>query len=82
MRQDEAIARRTDVLFREHWRGIGRRTDRAFAGLLAFQWIAGVLAALSYSPLAWAGTASRTHFFVWVAIGLGGRSSARRSPWP
>ena len=63
---------RATELFEEYQSDLNRRTDRLFAGLLGFQWIAGILFALWISPLAWSGSASRTHLHVWAAILLGG----------
>ena len=63
--------RATD-LFEEYQSDLHRRTDRLFAGLLAFQWVAGIIFALWISPLAWSGPVSRTHVHVWAAIILGG----------
>ena len=51
---------------------IHRQTDRLFAGLLAFEWIAGCCTALWLSPLSWTGKLARTHPHVWVALLLGG----------
>jgi two-component system sensor histidine kinase/response regulator len=51
---------------------IWQRTDRMFAGLLVFQYLAGVAISLWLSPLVWAGAASRTHIHVWAASLLGG----------
>lgn len=64
--------RRADFLFDEYQRDICRRTDRLFAWLMGFQWIAGIIFALWVSPLAWSGTSSRIHVHVWAAIVLGG----------
>ena len=63
---------RADELFTEYQQDIYRRTDRLFAGLMAFQWIAGIVFALWVSPLAWAGGLSQTHIHVWAAIFVGG----------
>jgi signal transduction histidine kinase len=63
---------RVTELFEQYQCDLHQRTDRLFAGLLAFQWIAGILFALWISPLAWSGTVSRTHVHVWAAIMLGG----------
>src|SRR6266487_2496033 len=63
---------RATELFEEYQSDLNRRTDRLFAGLLGFQWIAGILFALWISPLAWSGSVSRTHLHVWAAILLGG----------
>ena len=65
-------SRRADELFAQYQLEINTRTDRLFAGLMAFQWIAGIIFALWVSPLAWYGTVSRTHVHVWAAIFLGG----------
>ncbi len=53
-------------------RVIHRRTDLMFAGLLLFQWVVMVVLAVWVTPLAWAGSANRTHPHVWVAVLLGG----------
>ena len=63
---------RADVLFDEYQRDIYRRTDRLFAWLMGFQWIAGIVFALWVSPLAWSGTVSSIHLHVWAAVVLGG----------
>jgi len=63
---------RATELFEQYQSDLHQRTDRLFAGLLVFQWIAGILFALWVSPLAWSGTVSRTHVHVWAAIILGG----------
>ena len=63
---------RADVLFDDYQRDIYRRTDRLFAGLMGFQWIAGIVFALWVSPLAWSGSVSRIHLHVWAAVVLGG----------
>src|ERR1044072_5419950 len=67
-----AESRRADELFQQSQRDIHRRTDRLFAGLMAFQWIAGIVFALWVSPLAWFGPFSRTHVHVWAAVIVGG----------
>ena len=63
-----AESRRADELFEQSQRDIHRRTDRLFAGLMAFQWLAGIVFALWVSPLAWFGPFSRTHLHVWAAV--------------
>ena len=60
------------MLFDEYQRDIYRRTDRLFAWLMGFQWIAGIIFALWVSPLAWSGTVSSIHLHVWAAVVLGG----------
>jgi hypothetical protein len=39
-----------------------------FAGLMAFQWVMGIVFAVWVSPLAWDGPVSRTHLHVWAAV--------------
>jgi signal transduction histidine kinase len=68
----EPTARRAADLFAQYQNDIHKRTDRLFAGLMGFQWIAGIVFALWVSPLAWYGEVSRTHVHVWAAIFLGG----------
>jgi two-component system, sensor histidine kinase and response regulator len=63
---------RASQLFAEAKHQIHQRTDRLFAGLMAFQWLMGIAFALWVSPLAWDGPVSRTHLHVWAAIILGG----------
>jgi two-component system, sensor histidine kinase and response regulator len=65
-------SRRADDLFELAQRDIHQRTDRLFAGLMAFQWLAGIVFALWVSPLAWFGPLSRTHVHVWAAVIVGG----------
>src|SRR5215470_1374300 len=67
-----SIGRRAEELFAQHQLEIYRRTDRLFAILMVFQWVAGIAFALWVSPLAWDGAVSRTHVHVWAAIFLGG----------
>jgi len=69
----EAMIRgEAEAIFNADLARIVRRTDRLFAGLLAFQWLAVILCAVLISPRAWAGTTSWVHFHVWAALGLGG----------
>jgi len=67
-----AIGRRADALFREHRLAIDRRTDRLFAALLGFQWLAAMLVALLVSPRAWAGGDSQVDIHIRAALLLGG----------
>ena len=66
---------RTATLIEDSQNQIHRRTDHMFAWLMAFQWLAGVAAALWISPKTWAGATSETHVHVWAAIFLGGAIS-------
>src|SRR5258706_11474680 len=68
----QAVQRRATELFTSSQRDIYKSTDRLFAGLMGFQWIAGIVFALWVSPLAWYGSVSRTHIHVWAAGVVGG----------
>jgi two-component system, sensor histidine kinase and response regulator len=67
-----SIAQRTEALFAEHWRQVCKRADHLFAGLLIFQWLAGIAAAYWISPKTWVGQTSYTHIHIWAALLLGG----------
>ncbi|HMI54285.1 MAG TPA: response regulator [Candidatus Saccharimonadales bacterium] len=69
---EDSQAARADFLFQESRNANYRRIDRLFAGLMTFQWVAGVIAALLISPRAWAGSVSHIHIHVWAALVLGG----------
>ena len=66
------IARRASALFGEMRSAIFVRTDKLFAGLMVFQWFAGIVAALLLSPKVWTGEQNQTHIHVWASIFLGG----------
>jgi two-component system sensor histidine kinase/response regulator len=68
----QTIEERTEILLQESQQAIYRRTDRMFAWLMLFQWLAAVVVALVISPLAWAGASSHIHIHVWTALLLGG----------
>jgi two-component system, sensor histidine kinase and response regulator len=61
-----------DSLFHERQQATYRRVDRLFAGLMLFQWVGGVIAALVISPRAWEGATSHIHLHVWLALFFGG----------
>jgi len=67
---DQAIDRRAEELFREHQLHTFVRTDRMFAGLLFFQWIACAATAIWISPHTWVATESHIHPHIWVAVAL------------
>jgi two-component system, sensor histidine kinase and response regulator len=69
---ENSQAARADFLFQESRLANYKRIDRLFAGLMCFQWVAGVVAALVISPRAWAGSVSSVHIHVWAAVFLGG----------
>jgi two-component system sensor histidine kinase/response regulator len=55
---------------------ITQRTDRLFAGLFVFQWIAGIVLAVLVSPHTWYGSQSEIHLHIWAAVVLGAVISA------
>lgn len=67
---------RAAQLFEESQNRVLIRTDRMFARLMVFQWLAGIMAALWISPRTWIGATSYIHFHVWAAIFLGGAISS------
>jgi signal transduction histidine kinase/DNA-binding response OmpR family regulator len=68
----DATQRRADELFKASLNSNSRRTDRLFAGLLIFEWIACIVVAAIVSPLAWAGKSSTIHPHLWNSIWVGG----------
>ena len=66
------IRERKQNLFWEHQKSIFQRTDRIFASLMLFQWLAAIVAAFLISPRTWVGTDSQIHIHVYSAIFLGG----------
>ena len=73
---DAGIARRAEELFQRHQLDIYKSTDRLFAQLMFWQWIAGIIAALAISPFTWRGSHSTTHIHVWAALFLGAAINA------
>ena len=65
-------ADRADELFQQHQQEIYRNTDRLFASLMLFQWLAAILIAMIISPRAWIGQSSHIHTHMWMAIFMGG----------
>lgn len=68
----ESQKSRAETLFYQSKQAIYRRVDRLFAGLMLFQWVGGIVAALVISPRAWEGATSHVHIHVWLAFLLGG----------
>src|SRR3954464_279827 len=66
------LAPSAQALFEERRDRLFKRTDRLFGGLMAFQWIGGMIAALILSPKSWDGAQSHVHPHVWAAIFVGG----------
>ena len=63
---------RTRELFEEHLTSIRKHTDRLFAGLMIFQWLAGIGFAFWLSPKTWTGSTSSIHPHVVLAVFFGG----------
>jgi len=68
----ERTARLAEDLFQRSQQSVFKRTDRLFAELLIFEWLAGIVVALLDSPQAWVGETGQTHIHVWAALLLGG----------
>jgi PAS domain S-box-containing protein len=66
---------RAEELFQQHRQEIFRQTDRLFAKLMLFQWVACIVIALVMSPRTWDGETSQVHLHVWAAIFIGGAIS-------
>ncbi|HSH37887.1 MAG TPA: PAS domain S-box protein [Chthoniobacterales bacterium] len=73
---NQSSAERADELFQQHRHEIFRNTDRLFAKLMLFQWIAAIATALLVSPTTWSGQSSQIHIHVWAALVVGGAVSA------
>jgi diguanylate cyclase (GGDEF)-like protein len=65
-------AQRAQVLLEQHKQDIYKRTDKTFAALMLFQWLAGIVAACWLSPRTWSGPTSHLHPHIFAAIFLGG----------
>ena len=70
-RMSGTTSRRVESLFQNHLNTIHRQTDRRFVWLLLVEWLAGIVAAVSISPLTWFGSAYQTHPHVWMSLFLG-----------
>ena len=66
-----SLQERTARIHAASLRGVHQRVDGLFAGLMAGQWVCGVLVALAFSPLAWEGKAGAAHVNVKAAFLLG-----------
>jgi signal transduction histidine kinase len=67
-----ATERRAEELLGSAQNELYVRTDRLFAKLMVFQWLAGIAAAEWISPRTWIGASSQVHLHVWAAVFLGG----------
>jgi signal transduction histidine kinase/CheY-like chemotaxis protein len=71
-REVDPLSARAAELLAAHQFEIYRRTDRMFAVLLLFQWLAAIVGAIWLTPQTWSGAESRIHPHVWLAICFGG----------
>jgi PAS domain S-box-containing protein len=62
---------RAETIFHAHQDAIRKQTDYMFGGLLIFQYLAGISAAMWISPRTWIGQVSQPHVHVWAATLLG-----------
>ncbi len=70
--REPRIAKQSDEVLAQHQRSNWVRTDHLFAGLLAFEWLAGIVLTLCRTPLTWSGGHGHPHPHVYVALLLGG----------
>ncbi len=70
--EQNALTELKERIFNKHCQTVWRRTDRIFAGLLAIEWVAGIVVALWLTPLTWIGATSSLHLHVLAAVFLGG----------
>lgn len=70
------IQQRADELWAQGLDQERRATDRVFLWLLLAQWVFAIFLALQFSPRAWEGKVSDTHFHVYVAVLFGGLINA------
>jgi two-component system, NtrC family, sensor histidine kinase HydH len=66
-----AIERRARELFTVSYGELARRIDHMFMWLMIVQWVAAIVFAAFFSPLAWAGKSSAVHSHVIAAVVLG-----------
>jgi signal transduction histidine kinase len=65
------VQSRIAYLMRNHQQKIASRTDHLFAGLLLFEWLAGIALAAWRSPRTWDGAVSHLHPHLFAAVFLG-----------
>jgi len=61
-----------EEIFYGNCRMVWRRTDRIFAALLAFEWLAAMATAVWLTPRTWIGATSQLHVHVLISIFVGG----------
>jgi len=65
---NELLRRRAGELFAEQLRQIQTETGRLFLWLFIVQWLVAIVAAVTLSPYAWAGTSRSVHLHVYLAV--------------
>jgi len=68
----ESMSERARGLYLERHNDLYVRTDKWFASLIIFEWLASMVIAFVVSPLAWSGTRSYIHPHIWFSVFLGG----------
>lgn len=64
--------KRAEDLYTKRYFEVARRTDRLFMWLMVGQFVFGLLAAMLFSPRAWAGRMESVNVNIWAALFLGG----------
>ncbi len=67
----DSIRKRASMFFEEHRQTIHAQTDRLFAGLLIFEWMAAIAGAMWLTPYTWVGGEGLIHLHVKSAVFLG-----------
>jgi uncharacterized membrane protein len=70
--RENLMVARASELFQEQRQRLLRRVDRMFLGLMAGQWVFGIVVAFFFSPYGWEGKEKAIHFHVYIAVLLGG----------
>jgi hypothetical protein len=70
--EPERLPKIAEEHFQDHCQQVWQRTDRLFACLLVFEWLAGIGVALWITPRTWIGATNSVHLHVLAAIFLGG----------
>jgi len=76
--RDVDIQARAATWFGEYRQQVFQRTDRLFAWLLVWQWVAGIVLALWVAPRTWVGADQAMERLIWAAVVLNGLMIA----WP
>lgn len=66
-----ATHQRAREIYDAHMQNLWVHTDKLFAGMLFWEWLAAILLSVFVSPYTWAGRYQDTHMHVWTALILG-----------